>query len=71
MRERRMSQSQSHLPAKPAPPEDSSTVLADPGAVVQAAVAQFEVLRIQGENASSSQTNPEDSRLRDLSPFGR
>lgn len=63
--------SQSPSPAEPVSSEESSDWAGDPGAAVQAAVAQVEVLRIQGENASAAQTNIDDRRLRDLSPFGR
>lgn len=44
----------------------------DPGSIVEAAVAESEALRIQGEIASASYAETQNPGiLRDLSPFGR
>lgn len=70
---------QHHYPQPPpvSPPVEDQTGeqvgrSADPGSVVEAAVAQSEALRIQGEIASASYAGTQPPRiLRDLSPFGR
>jgi hypothetical protein len=66
-----MSQKQSQQP--PDPPADIGVGgPGDPGAIVQAAVAQSEAMRIQGEVASASYADAgKPQTLRDLSPFGR